>query len=95
MSSNGPVIGAWDWFRITGRGIVVSVDIAGSDGVSRGDVVQFELMPSSPSAPGLISADKSYQVLGIEESRCLVDHGPGSAQCVMGRGLAVREANQP
>jgi hypothetical protein len=82
------VVKAWDWFKITGRGIVVSVDVPATDGIRSGDHVRFDLAPNGQGTPGLITEDATYRVSGIEESRCLVHHADGK-QCVMGRGLAV------
>lgn len=88
---------ALGWFRITGRGTMVEVDMADADArgddVRRGDHVRFELsrVYGDVDRSNLISADRIYEILSIEESRCLVNHGPGSKQCVMGRGLMVRE----
>lgn len=82
---------ARDWFRITGRGIVVSVDVPKTDGIGRGDRVRFTLVSNDRAQEGIIAEGKTYLVAGVEESRCLVDHGPGSQTCVMSRGLAVRE----
>lgn len=94
MSTEPKRVRAWDWFNIMGRGIVVSVDVPETNGIVRGDEVQFDLAPNSPGSQGLIKSVATYRVLGVEESRCLVDHGPGSRQCVMGRGLSVREMEQ-
>jgi len=82
-------IKAHDCYKITGRGLVVSVDLADSDGVRRGDIVQFEL-------PGneLINEVQTYRVMGIEEARCLTWHASGE-QCVMSRGLRVRGHKDP
>lgn len=89
MKTSGKRVKAWDWFNITGRGIVVSVDVSETNGMGRGDEVQFDMVPNDRAQQGLINETATYRVLGVEESRCLVAHGPGSHQCTMARGLAV------
>lgn len=85
-------ITAWDWFKIVGRGTVVAVDVHTTDHLNVGDAVQFDLAPNARGPEGLIDPAQTYWIRGIEESRCLVDHGPGTKQCTMSRGLVVRPA---
>lgn len=80
-------ITAYDAYLITGRGIVVSVDVEQTNGMGRGDRVQFRIRENQ-----LIHEGLTYEVTGVEESRCLVDHG-GAGQCVTGRGLVVKRVD--
>lgn len=86
-------INALDWW-ITGKGLSVGVDAEQSSEVRAGDEVSFIIDWYGLEGNDLITSDAVYVVTGVEEIRCLADHGPRNPQCVTGRMLFIREADE-